>query len=457
MLASEGLGPLSPGFSYRAALDQQASPRCAAMALLSTYAAQLPQELIDYTIDYVALSRVDAGYSKESLQTDLASCSLVARSWVARSSRYLLEHTGIGAVRNAERKRVWKAPEDALQFLQSSPRLQTHIRKLSFRGPIDLPVYLDSFFAILPRLHALELNGPSPERYSPLPFAATFAPRHALNRLSLSGLEIWCIPRVLRLFKSISTLELSPWCSILPVELVPGTYIPPVDHLVLKYSGHTGVDVIADSLRQLFRPRSVVCTGLPSHMLDVFCRFLTSAGENVEELTLAPMLYNYSVEVGMVQSQTSSHWVPSFEDTFIVERSSSFLFYSHFSARSRLHLRRPRRHDAVDRVRQFAYSQSPSRRCTGKSPSRTHYAVISQHTSSITSPYAEARSAASRPRCAPSQSSSARASSRSCSRSSRRHSSRTRRPTLASSGSSSRSCTCRSPASSTRSRRCGMR
>ncbi|KIP02935.1 hypothetical protein PHLGIDRAFT_130459 [Phlebiopsis gigantea 11061_1 CR5-6] len=289
------------------------------MAPGPTCALLLPQELIDYAIDYVALPHADTNQSKESVHTDLTSCSLVARAWVARSSRYLLEHTGIGTVRNKERKRFWKAPEDALQFLQSSPRLQTNIRKLSFRGRIDLPVYLDSFFGLLPRLRSLELNSPPAERYSARAFTAPFPPAHTLDRLSLSGLPIWCLPPVLGLFKKIDTLELSPWCSHHAVELIPGTHIPAIDHLTLKYSHSAGVEAIADSLQQLLRPRSVVCFGLPSHVLDVFCRFLSHAGDDVEELTLAPMLRNYSVKVGMAQYEPSG-WGPCFHDTFTVER-----------------------------------------------------------------------------------------------------------------------------------------
>lgn len=89
--------------------------------------APLPQELIDYIIDIIALppDGVDEWYTARprTQRRALASCTLVCRDWLPRSSHYLLDRIVISVV-------IMDSPDILRKTIRASPRLSKDVRTL---------------------------------------------------------------------------------------------------------------------------------------------------------------------------------------------------------------------------------------------------------------------------------------------------------------------------------------
>lgn len=101
----------------------------------------LPPEVVEHILDKLATSEVS------DLRT-LATCSLVCRTWLPRSSAHVLKSISVPA----------QDLERYLAFAKTSARLATHVREFTLTGSVNVIRYLDAMFAIMPKLNHLELR-----------------------------------------------------------------------------------------------------------------------------------------------------------------------------------------------------------------------------------------------------------------------------------------------------------
>lgn len=181
----------------------------------------LPPEVVEHILDKLATSEVS------DLRT-LATCSLVCRTWLPRSSAHFLKSISVPA----------QDLERYLAFAKTSARLATHVREFTLTGSVNVIRYLDAMFAIMPRLNHLELRNnfttfeklyrpgdPVDHRDNCMPFNPAQTSPHADSasgssgtpngRFTLSYLEVDHIqlPFLVAVLRSFSQIE--HWNSIL--------------------------------------------------------------------------------------------------------------------------------------------------------------------------------------------------------------------------------------------------
>lgn len=173
----------------------------------------LPPEVVEHILDKLATSEVS------DLRT-LATCSLVCRTWLPRSSAHFLKSISVPA----------QDLERYLAFAKTSARLATHVREFTLTGSVNVIRYFDAMFAIMPKLNHLELSNnltpferleipayhtanpmsPNPTQRSPhADNISSVAPNDCftLSYLKMDHVQPASLVALLRSFNQIETLE----------------------------------------------------------------------------------------------------------------------------------------------------------------------------------------------------------------------------------------------------------
>lgn len=233
----------------------------------------LPQEVIDHVIDQSVLHDTTPNGRRT-----LENYSLVARSWLPRTSKHLLKKIEVDVL----------SVNAFIAFASTSERLATNVSELTINGTIDLP--FDDLFHALPHLRSLELWSNLLEETQLFRQDAAFPPRHYLDRVRLLCTELVSIPYLLRTFARIETLELRS----IEGEHNPGSDITvgKLPHFPLSIGrilfNDCMVHDVALFLGPFLRPSAIFVNGFDRPNLEYFALFVRNAGQELEHVNLLP-------------------------------------------------------------------------------------------------------------------------------------------------------------------------
>ncbi|EKM53901.1 uncharacterized protein PHACADRAFT_257389 [Phanerochaete carnosa HHB-10118-sp] len=242
----------------------------------------LPQELADHIIDLLS-----AIPTPTSDRNDLVNCTLVSKAWLPRTSRRLLKHIEVLAL---------KFPA-FLRFAQSSERFRAYTEELVVLGTTDMSPHWTIMLSALPQLCSLELwsNLLPGNKFKPLPDSA-LARHHHLAKLKIHCAELDAVPILLLPFDRVDTLELrslihyaddpSDWHSTTGgAAQVPNAIPLKVGRLILENCcKHNALSL----LRTILRPTAVFANGFDREEAASLSAFLQHAGQDVEHINLLP-------------------------------------------------------------------------------------------------------------------------------------------------------------------------
>lgn len=212
----------------------------------------VPQDICDYIVDFVAddIPEAHPWYQPlpRSQRDAFATCSLLGRNWLPRSSYYLLGRAIVS---------------DELRFLQraqSSSRLTENVQNIAFaysslRRDVD-PDVIETIISLLPRLQRLAFDmGDSTVPELPQPPRL----RRSLNNLRIDTMSATSALYYLSRFESIDELYL---CKVIhdgssPLVVQDTNSLAVRDLTLVKSTGSSSAGQLIEAIHDLLAPKAL--------------------------------------------------------------------------------------------------------------------------------------------------------------------------------------------------------